>query len=114
MYLNFLWMRVSALFLGMCALVSCRDTAQRRTAETPPAETQAAPRADSVARVRAATALFRQRSDDSLMVYEYNEDSAGALISLIPKCPPPRGCVGGGGLVRVARNGKAQILNLYR
>ena len=107
-------MRVTALFLSMCALVSCRDTTERRTAEARAAATQGAPRADSVARVQAATALFRQRSDDALIVYEYKEDSAGALISLIPKCPPPSGCVGGGGLVRVARNGKAQILNLYR
>ena len=107
-------MRVSFCLLGMCALVCCREAPPSRAAKTARRETAATPRADSVLRVRAATALFRQQTDDSLIVYGYNEDSAGTLISLIPKCMPQGGCVGGGGLVRVAKNGKARILDLYR
>ena len=107
-------MRVSLPLLVICVLVACRDAAPRRTAETASAGTPATPRADSVLRVQAATALFRGQRDDSFIVYEYKEDSGGVLISLVPNCPPPGGCTGGGGLVRVATNGKAQILNRYR
>jgi hypothetical protein len=108
-------MQVLAAALAALVLAGCRDRTPSHPAAIPTAAVPPAPSADSIARDRAAAALFGPHERDSMEVERYTEDSAGTLVSLFPACPPPPGgCAGGGGLVRIDKKGKAHVVTLYR
>ena len=92
----------------------CRNPAPQKHSDTAAAGSPLASSVDSVARVRVAAALFGAGDGDSMTVERYLEDTAGTLVSFVPLCPPPGGCAGGGGLVRVDKQGRAHIVERYR
>ena len=78
----------------------------------PPADSLVA--IDSASAMRAASEALGTSDGGTYRLLTLTRDDSGAVLSLVPECPPPGACLGGGGRVRVGASGRATVLERFR
>ena len=99
-------------------LMACggSDRSQDATLRAANGQTGDARSADSAAVVRRAIRLLHGEDAPAMQVLEYDADSAGFLVELLPAPHPDPGVVyvRAGGRVRVNRDGSTQVIERFR
>jgi len=69
---------------------------------------------DSASAERAASEALGTSDGRRYRLLSLTRDDSGAVLALVPECPPPDVCAGGGGRVHVGLSGRATVLERYR
>jgi len=69
---------------------------------------------DSLRVIRAGVRALGGTHPTRWTVGAFLRDSAGVTVALFRPCPKGLNCMGGGGRVRVRRDGRAEVLERYR